>query len=385
MAEVPLAACAMHFCSRHPEGPVGCRFDRVRHRRPETRPSRSAVELCLRSEELLTAARTAKNPLAVLRVERARPGALCTVLSQNAELLRRQFCAPILIVLWNVHPANLPDSIDFEGVRFAIVALVVLVSVVALVWSQQRRLIYFPFGHVPRPDTVGLEAAEAVSFPTADGLTLSGWFVSRTETPDFTVMVFNGNAGNRAFRAPLADALARANLAVLLFDYRGFGGNPGSPTEEGLRNDARAARNYLVSRPDVDRRKLVYFGESLGTAVATSLAVDYPPAALILRSPFTSMTDIGRHHYAFLPVRWLLRDRYETIERITRVTSPLMVIAGDNDRIVPFASSRQLYDAANDPKTLLVISGADHNDDSLLAGREMIAGMLRFLRTLPDA
>jgi fermentation-respiration switch protein FrsA (DUF1100 family) len=270
-------------------------------------------------------------------------------------------------------------------VRFALAALVVLLSVVGLVWSQQRRLIYFPFGDVPDPRTLGLEAAEAVSFSTADGLTLSGWFVSRTKTPEFTVIVFNGNAGNRAFRAPLADALARTDLAVLLFDYRGFGGNPGSPTEGGLENDARAARDYVVSRSDVDRRKLVYYGESLGTAVAAHLAVDSPPAALILRSPFTSMTDIGRHHYPFLPVRWLLRDRYATIERIARVSSPLMVIAGDNDRIVPIANSRRLYEAAGDPKSLLVIGGADHNDDSLLAGREMITEMLRFLRTLAQA
>jgi uncharacterized protein len=269
-------------------------------------------------------------------------------------------------------------------VRIALVTLAVLLSVVAIVWSQQRRMIYFPFGAVPEPEAIGLENAAAVSFPTADGLTLKGWFVTRAETPDFTVIVFNGNAGNRAFRAPLADALSRANLAVLLFDYRGFGGNPGSPTEEGLKIDARAARDYVVSRADVDRRRIVYFGESLGTAIAAGLAVDYPPAALILRSPFTSLMDLGRHHYTFLPVRWLLRDRYATIERIVRVKSPLLVIGGDNDRIVPIDQTRRLYEAAPDPKSLLIISGADHNDESLLAGREMIGGLLRFLRNLRE-
>jgi hypothetical protein len=251
----------------------------------------------------------------------------------------------------------------------------------AIIWTQQRRLIYFPFGDVPHPDAIGLEGATPVSFPTADGLTLAGWFVARTDTPEFTAIVFNGNAGNRAFRAPLADALARENLAVLLFDYRGFGGNPGSPTEEGLAHDARAARDYVVRRSGANPQRLVYFGESLGTAVATSLAVDYPPAALILRSPFTSMTDVGRYHYAFLPVGWLLRDRYATIERISRVRAPILIIGGDKDRIVPVEQTRQLYEAAGDPKSLLVISGADHNDDSLLAGREMIAGVLRFLRS----
>jgi uncharacterized protein len=269
-------------------------------------------------------------------------------------------------------------------VRIALVALAVLLSAVAIVWSQQRRMIYFPFGVVREPAAVGLKRAAVVSFPTADGLTLKGWFVSRTATPEFTVIVFNGNAGNRAFRAPLADALSRLNLAVLLFDYRGFGGNPGFPTEEGLNTDARAALDYVVSRSDIDRERIVYFGESLGTAVATTLAADYPPAALILRSPFTSMTDIGRHHYPFLPVRWLLRDRYATIDRIARVNAPLLVIGGDADSIVPIAQTRRIYEAAGDPKSLLIINGADHNDDSLLAGRDMIGGLLRFLQNLPQ-
>jgi len=260
----------------------------------------------------------------------------------------------------------------------------VLVSILAIVWTLQRKLIYFPFGEVSNPEALWLEGVSTVSFPTSDGLILKGWFVSRTNAPHFTVIVFNGNAGNRSFRAPLANALTRADMAVLLFDYRGFGGNPGSPTEEGLKTDARAARDYVVSRGDVDRGKIVYFGESLGTAIAAALAVEYPPAALILRSPFTSMTDVGRHHYAFLPVRWLLRDRYATIDRIARVNAPLLVIGGDADSIVPIAQTRRIYEAAGDPKSLLIISGADHNDDSLLAGREMIGGVLRFLQNLPQ-
>ena len=255
-----------------------------------------------------------------------------------------------------------------------------LTSLVGLVWTQQRRLIYFPFGAVPDPATIGLERATPVSFPTADGLTLNGWFITPTATPDFTVLVFNGNAGNRAFRAPLAHALVRANLAVLLFDYRGFGGNPGAPTEEGLRHDARAARDYVIGRAGVHRDRLVYFGESLGTAVAVDLAVAHPPAAVILRSPFTSMTDVGRHHYPILPVGWLLRDRFDTINRIARVRAPVMVIGGDADSIVPIAYTRRVFEAARDPKRLLVIEGADHNDGSLLNGRDMIDSVLQFLR-----
>lgn len=267
--------------------------------------------------------------------------------------------------------------------RVAIVAVVVVVvGVLAVVFTQQRRLMYFPFGVVPAPDAVGVAGISAVSFPTADGLTLNGWFLARTDTPWFTIIVFNGNAGNRAYRAPLADALARAEAAVLLFDYRGFGGNPGSPSESGLRLDARAARDYVLAR-GVDPSRLVYFGESLGSAVATELAVEHPPAALVLRSPFTSFTDMGRVHYPGLPVDWLLRDRYATIQRIARVKAPVLVIAGDQDRVVPIDQSRRLYEAARDPKSMLIITGADHNDASLVEGQKMIDGVVQFLRTLP--
>ena len=151
-----------------------------------------------------------------------------------------------------------------------------------------------------------------------------------------------------------------------------------------MNNDARAARDYIVGRADVDRERIVYFGESLGTALAAGLAVEYPPAALILRSPFTSMVDVGRHHYPFLPVHWLLRDRYATIDRIPHVNAPLLVIGGDADRIVPISQTRRVYEAAGNPKSLLIINGADHNDHSLLAGREMIGGILTFLQNLSE-
>jgi fermentation-respiration switch protein FrsA (DUF1100 family) len=116
--------------------------------------------------------------------------------------------------------------------------------------------------------------------------------------------------------------------------------------------------------------------------VAVGLAVEHPPAALVLRSPFTSMADVGRHHYPFLPVRLLLRDRFAAIDLIQRVRAPVLVIAGGRDQIVPVDHSRRLYDAAAPPKTLLVIPGADHNDDALLAGDEMVQAIVRFLQPL---
>jgi fermentation-respiration switch protein FrsA (DUF1100 family) len=251
--------------------------------------------------------------------------------------------------------------------------------ILLLVWVLQRKLIYFPSGAVPPPDAVGLSPAAPVTFQTADGLTLAGWFVRPAATAWFTVIVFNGNAGNRAMRAPLADALARHGTAVLLFDYRGYGGNPGTPTERGLVADARAAREYLLARDDVDPKRVAYFGESLGAAVAVQLAVEFPPAALVLRSPFDSLEEAARFHYPLLPARWLLRDRFASSEFIGQVRSPLLVIAGDRDGIVPAAHSRRLFDAGKDPKTFITIRNADHNDASLLDGDEMIALVVEFL------
>src|SRR5207245_2914097 len=183
-----------------------------------------------------------------------------------------------------------------------------------------------------------------------DGLGLGGWFVP-ADGPEtrFTMIVFNGNAGHRAMRAPLAAAVGAHGVATLLFDYRGYGGNPGQPSEEGLARDARAARAYLASRRDVDAARVVYFGESLGTGVAVRLATEERPRALILRSPFPSLADVGRHHYPLLPVRWLLRDRFESADRIRGVGCPLLVIAGDRDGIIPMAMSERLFAAAAEP------------------------------------
>lgn len=261
--------------------------------------------------------------------------------------------------------------------------VVIAVAVLALIWTLQRRLMYFPVGGVPTAAELGLTGVEPVTFETTDGLGLSGWFFAASgPSPPVTVVVFNGNAGNRAHRAPLAAALRRHGLQVLLVDYRGYGGNPGAPSKNGLAADARAARAYVAGRPDVDRSRIVYFGESLGTAVAVDLAVEHPPAALVLRSPFTSMRELGQHHYPFLPVGLLLRDRFAAIDQIQRVRVPLLVIAGGHDRIVPIDNSRRLYDAAVAPKTLFVLPDADHNDYELLAGDQMIQAVIRFLQ--PD-
>ena len=254
---------------------------------------------------------------------------------------------------------------------------IVLLGLLLLVWLFQRRLIYFPLEHDVPPAENILPGASDVVLTTTDGLELGAWFVPATAgSPRATVLIFNGNAGHRAARAPLARVLADRGFAVMLFDYRGYGGNPGSPTERGLALDARAARQYLLTREDVDHDRLVYFGESLGAAVALELAVEHPPAALVLRSPFASMTEIGQLHYPFMPVGLLLADRFSSIDRAPSLEAPLLVIAGDRDDIVPYAQSRALFDAAMRPRKRFVkIDGAGHNAQALLTGDAMLEAM----------
>ncbi len=270
------------------------------------------------------------------------------------------------------------------GTRNVIVGVIWLAAAglafLAIVWIFQRRLVYFPqTRQVPSATTV-VTGGENISFETADRVRLGGWFVRPAgETPIGTILVFNGNAGNRLDRAPFAEALRARGFSVLLFDYRGYGGNAGHPTEEGLAEDARAARAYLESRGDVDTRRIAYFGESLGAAVAVALAVDHPPSALVLRSPFTTLADAGAYHYPFLPVRWLLRDRYDSLARVGLLRAPLLVIAGELDRVIPWEQSRRLFDAATVERRFVLIAGVDHNDHGLMAGEQIILEISGFL------
>ena len=240
----------------------------------------------------------------------------------------------------------------------------------------QRRLIYFPSPGPMPPATAVLPTGRDVVLETDDGIGLGAWYFPGRGG---AMLVCNGNAGDRSMRAGLAVAFNRAGFSVLLFDYRGYGGNPGDPSEDGLAADARAAQQWLARQPDVDPRRIAYFGESLGAAVAVGLAVQSPPAALVLRSPFTSLPDVGAVHYPWLPVRRLLLDRYPSIERIASVSAPVLVIAGDRDDIVPMPLSLRLYDAAADPKRFVLVPGAGHNDPELVDGRQVLAEITGFL------
>ena len=264
-------------------------------------------------------------------------------------------------------------------VRVALVVLLLVALVIAAGWLLQRRLIYFPDGSALPPAGRVVAGAQDVTLHTEDGLRLGAWLVRPPAgTPDrrLAVLVAHGNAGNRLGRVPLAAALAGHGLTVLLVDYRGYGGNPGGPSEEGFARDVRAARTYLVEQGGFPGGRLLYYGESLGAAVVTALAVRHPPAALILRSPFIDLPSAGREHYPFLPVRLLLRDRFPVSDLLARVGAPTLIVYGTADSVVPAVQSRAVAAAAAGPVRVVAVDGADHNDASLLSGRQLIAAVV---------
>jgi len=195
-----------------------------------------------------------------------------------------------------------------------------------------------------------------------------------------TVIVAPGNAGNRSHRVPLANALTEAGFDVLLVDYRGYGGNPGSPSESGLALDIRAAYGAVLDS-GVPAERILLFGESLGGAVVTALATEVPAAGLVLRSPFVDLASVASDAYPFLPVRWLLQDELAVLDPIRDVRIPVAVVYGTADSIVDPAQSLRVAEAAPNAVAELAVEGADHNDSALGYGPQVVAAV----RAVADA
>jgi len=257
------------------------------------------------------------------------------------------------------------------------VSVLILGTVVGMLWALQRQLIYFP-DPTPVPAAADVIAGSRdVTLHTTDGLELGAWFVPAAghEDTGMVVLLAPGNGGNRADRAEFAESLSQRGLAVLLMDYRGYGGNPGSPSEDGLAADADAAAQALDELGYPAARTL-YFGESLGTGVVAALQVKRPPAGVVLRSPFTSLADVGSHHYPWLPVRALLRDRFTVVEHLASSDVPVTVIYGDRDSVVPSVLSARVAERVPSLAELVVLAGADHNDPAMF-GAEVADAVAR--------
>jgi fermentation-respiration switch protein FrsA (DUF1100 family) len=236
-----------------------------------------------------------------------------------------------------------------------------------LIRRPLNALLFFPTRAIEQtPAGAGL-AFRDLTLETDDGERLHGWWIGAPPPSAGHVLLCHGNAGNVGDRVLHAKLLADVGLDVLLFDYRGYGRSTGRPSEEGTYLDARAARGALLTQPEVDASRVLYMGESLGGAVALELALENPPRGLILQSTFTSVRDMARRHYPFIP-QSLVPDAYPSLGLIRGLRAPLLVLHGDRDGIVPLSQGEELFEVAPGPKRMHVFQGLGHNDLVPLAG-----------------
>jgi uncharacterized protein len=232
-------------------------------------------------------------------------------------------------------------------------------GLLALMYVFQRALMYFPDPTRVAPAQAGLPQAEEVRFTSSDGEKLLAWYVPpRGAKP--VVIYFQGNAEGLPARVARFTWLAADGTGLLALCYRGYGGSTGTPTEDGLIRDAQAA--YDFARAHYPAGRIVLFGESLGTAVAVALAAGHEVAGVILDAPFTSAADVGAAAYPFAPVRWVMKDKFRSDERIARVSAPLLVLHGEQDRIVPIRFGEKLFALAREPKRFVRFLQGGHVD-----------------------
>lgn len=242
-----------------------------------------------------------------------------------------------------------------------ITLVVVYLIVVFLVYAGQSRLIYFPEIEQEisnKPSAIGLDYT-SVNMATADGERLHGWWVSVPDAKG-AVLFFHGNAGNISQRINYLSMFKRLGYNTLLFDYRGYGQSSGVPSESGTYLDAQAGWRYLTEIQNISPERIILFGESLGGAVAAWLAAREKPGLLVLASTFTSVPNLAAQIYPFLPVRWITRFHYNTLESLQSVTCPVFIAHSPEDEIIPFEHGQQLFQAASAPKQFLTLEGG-HN------------------------
>lgn len=245
--------------------------------------------------------------------------------------------------------------------RFALIGLLVYGLIVLAVYMGQRGMQYFPEKDLGDPKLPEALSAKILKIKTEDGFENVAWFSLPAKTDEKIIVHFHGNGGNISHRAATASFYQKLGYGILLCEYRGYGGNLGSPTEQGLYADARACVNYLLDN-GYRLDQLVFYGESIGSGVAVQMAVEFQPRRLVLEAPFTSAAAVAKRAYAFLPVDMMMHDRFDSIDKIEKVKTSLLVIHGTDDRVVPYDLGKKLYDTAKHPKEFVTVEKGGHSN-----------------------
>lgn len=241
--------------------------------------------------------------------------------------------------------------------RTALAIILLYGALLALVYTFQRSLQYFPSTARFTAAQVGLSGFSDLALRTSDGESIVSWW--KPPLPGRAVLVyFHGNGGSLWNRQDRAKRLTEDGRGLLLVSYRGYSGSTGTPSETGLRLDAEAAYRFVASRYEPGR--VVLYGESLGTGVAVGLGVERAIGGLILDAPFTSAVDVARRQYWFFPVDWLMRDQFRSLDRIASLKAPLLVMHGERDGIIPIGLGERLFAAAPEPKRFVRLAGVGH-------------------------
>ena len=232
--------------------------------------------------------------------------------------------------------------------------------VCAALYAFQRQLLFVPDKSRPDVSVVTVAGVREIALTTEDGLGLLAWYVPPAAGRP-VIVYYHGNASHIGARHGRLEYWVAAGFGVLFPEYRGYGGNPGRPTETGLYADARAALDFIAAQ-GVAPARIVLYGESLGTGVAVRMASERPVGALVLEAPYSSIADAAQHHYPYVPARLMIRDKFDSMASIGAVRAPLLVMLGARDVVVPARLGRALYDAAPEPKELWVAPEAGHED-----------------------
>ncbi len=244
-------------------------------------------------------------------------------------------------------------------IAFGAVSSFAYLIVVAGMYTYQRSFLYLPDRQVYSPADVNLTGIDEVTISTPDGEQLQSWYLpAKSDQP--TILFFHGNGGSIAGRADRLAYYQARGFGALFVSYRGYGKSTGVSTEDGLVNDALASYDWLKSK-NISVENIIVVGESLGAAVAVRLAVQRQIKALIIEAPFVSTMDVAKAVYWWLPIDLLMKDRFETIKIINKVSVPLLVIHGDMDEVTNVGQGRKVFEKAGNPKTLKIVEGATHN------------------------